>query len=439
MSIVVARRKRAALYLSICGLLIMVAAVTAVSTRDPSGVWLRIGIVMMTIGAAMWLPWQALPLAAVTLWLVPHGLRTTIDEVQLFDTNMLLELPGLIGLTGFAVLTRLSLRKLEEEDILLGALNDELAGMDPETGVYEERLLESALEAELVRSRRFGREFALVLVGVDELRQRFDYRDGVTWHAAMVATAGVLRSTRAHIDRVYRYGTTGFALLLPESGEREVRGLVRRLRRVAKQATPPEGEPGGPLATHFGATFFPHCATSVEDLLRRAEVAMRLAEKTPNRMQLDSAEAPDMPSPETLRQDADMAPSWTAEAQEAPHEEEPAVTAVVTLPDPVSRLGAPHLVLVENMNGEEVEDDRALAAAAGNAPPPARPVLQPEPRPVSLTLVSNHTAPFEADEIAGKPAAGLEAPPLDNAVSDLLRHLDETLDLIRSMKSDAAS
>jgi hypothetical protein len=52
---------------------------------------------------------------------------------------------------------------------------------------------------------------------------------------------------------------------------------------------------------HFGATFFPDCATTVDDLLRRAEVALRIAASNTTRYQLDSAEAPEMPPAESLR------------------------------------------------------------------------------------------------------------------------------------------
>src|SRR5688572_18802099 len=101
MSIVVARKKRTALYLSICGLLAMVTAVSAVSARDPSGVTLRVGMIMMTVGAAMWLPWRALIPTVFAVWLAPNYVRCLIQDETLFSLNMMMELPGLIGLAFF--------------------------------------------------------------------------------------------------------------------------------------------------------------------------------------------------------------------------------------------------------------------------------------------------------------------------------------------------
>ena len=61
------------------------------------------------------------------------------------------------------------------------------------------------------------------------------------------------------------------------------------------------GEPEGPTPINFGVTFFPQAATTPEDLIRRAEIALRLAEKSPTRVKYDGAEAPDLPAPELLR------------------------------------------------------------------------------------------------------------------------------------------
>jgi GGDEF domain-containing protein len=397
MSIIAAKRKRTALYLSAAGILVMFAAVSAISARDPDGLWLRVGITMVVAGASLWLPWQALLPVTLAIWLAPNYLDSRLESVAFLNTNMLLELPGLLGLAGCAHVARRALRKLEDEDLLIGASREDLVGIDQATGVYEERLLRPAFEAELVRSRRFERQFALVLVGLDELRQRFDYRNDEQWRASFIATGQLLRGTRTHIDRVYRYGETGFAMLQPESGDLEVLGLVRRLRRVANRAAPDEGEPGGPLASHYGATFFPHCATSVEDLFRRAEVTLRMADKQPNRLQLDGAEAQELPAPSTLRR-----------------AEVPAATdAGVALLEQQVYADADMVMLTPSTSLSSVEESPApVFAAAGVQPALA----------VGETMTPTG-----------------EGAPMERSVSDLLKHMDETLDLIRSLRTRAAA
>ena len=305
MSMITARKKRTTLYLSIAGLMVMVAAISAISARDPSGVSLRVGMIMVTVGAALWLPWRQLIPAVLLAWLAPNLGRSLVDDTALLNLNMALELPGLAGVAFFTVMAREALKNLEHENVLIGSGNGDLTGMNGETTIFDQAQLQPMLQAELARSRRFGRSFSLVLVGIDEMRQKYDYRDEALWRVSLDATARLLRETRLNVDRVFHYRNDGFAIILPESGEKDIPGLVKRLRRLARQMKPAEGEPGGPVPVYFGATFFPDCATTVEDMMRRAEVALRIAASTTTRYQLDSAEAPELPPAETLRREKD--------------------------------------------------------------------------------------------------------------------------------------
>ena len=432
MSVSLAHKKRTALYLSIAGLMLMVAVISAISARDPGGVSLRVGMILVTVGAAMWLPWQALIPAVLAAWLGPNVGRTLVEDYSLFNTNMIWELPGLLGLAAFSALARISLRELEEEHLLMGLGSAAGPGIDPQTGVFEESQLRISIEAELSRARRFGRTFSLVLVGIDEMRQRFDYRDESAWNESLAATADLLRGTRHNVDRVYRYGPAGFAMILPESGPKDVNGLVRRLRRIAHRSRPAEGAPGGPLAAYFGATFFPTCATSTDDLLRRAEIALRLADKAPNRVKLDGAEAPEMPPVETLRQleSAAVSPvvktAPVAESLEAAGLAEP-----VLMQDEAAQP-----LFLEGAESIEVDEEPPFEVYALQAPEPAvdeyaatwqnEAPLSVIPRPRSRP----HLVAVDGDTGSGDP--------MDDTVSDALKRLDETLDLIRSLKKRSA-
>ena len=466
MSISAARRKRSALLLSITGLMFIVAAISAISARDPDGLTIRTGMVLVTVGAAMWLPWQALIPATVAVWLGPNFARNAVEGYELFGTNMMLELPGFLGLATISTIARISLRDLERQNMMLGMTQDTV-GIDPVTGVYEETHLRRSLEMELSRSRRFGRTFSFVLVGIDELRQRFDYRDEAIWQSSFNATAEMLRGTRNNVDRVYRYGTSTFALILPESEPKDVNGLVRRLRREARKAKPAEGEPGGPLPVHFGATFFPTCATTVADLIRRAEIALRIADGNPTRVQMDGAEAPEMPPAESMR-------------QIRPEIEEPGVRI-----ESLGEIGvatAPSLRLVESESVDEPVE--AMTAAASETA--AAPLPETEPLSMALTVSEPaHSVESEAIEVNDEPPieayaeaekelpsivysnkfwqaeaplsvlqspqppapklvalnSGVEAKrtePVDDKINDALKQLDDTLELIRSIKKRSA-
>jgi len=496
LSINVARRKRTALYFSIGALMLLVAGLSAISARDPDGITVRTGMILVIVGASMRLPWQALVPTVVAVWLAPNYARNAVEGYALFDTNMLMELPFLLGVAGMSMVARVSLRELEQENVMLGMGRD-FAGTDPITGVFEESQLRSSLEIELSRSRRFSRTFALVLVGIDELRQRFDYRDEDVWQASFAATAELLRGTRANVDRVYRFGPAGFALILPESGPKDVNGLVRRLRRVARKTKPAEGEPGGPLTAHYGATFFPTCAATVDNLLRRAEIALRISDNNASRIQLDGAEAPEMPPLETLRQ-----PDFEGDVALASTESTGEEAALTAQGEAVA--AAPALHIVGSTEEEQpiaaplaIEPGEAMIAeSAAEAPQPIRADFK---EPAAGTAVESELAPVhaleeaipapdhnphpETIEVEQEPPVGVfayrapepavdvynnnwqtEAPlsvirrphpaprverlnggakssraVVDDAVlSDALKQLDDTLDLIRSLKKRSA-
>ena len=245
MSFAVARRRRTELFSSIAGLLLIVGLVSLISVEDPKGATLRIGMIMVTLGASLWMTrsWELIPVALLA-WLAPNFVRSLLDDTfELFSTTMMLEAAGLLAIAGVASIAREALKALEQESILIGSQGD-AAGVNPETGVFQASQLRPAVESELARSRRFGRTFSLVVVGIDEMRQKYDYRDPAVWEASLAATARLLRNTRHNVDRVFHYGDNGFAMVLPESSEKDVVGMVRRLQSPRPYRIPRGGRAG---------------------------------------------------------------------------------------------------------------------------------------------------------------------------------------------------
>jgi GGDEF domain-containing protein len=463
-----ARKKRTSLYLSVAGLMVMVAAVSAISARDPSGVTIRVGMIMVTVGAALWLPWRQLIPAVLLTWLVPNLARSIIGDMPLGNVNMLLELPGLAGIAFFTTMSLEWLKRLEQEDQLIGTGASELAGLNPDSGIYDENQLRPALNIELARSRRFGRTFALVLVGIEEMRQKFDYRDDLVWHASLEATTKLLRETRQNVDRVFHYKNDGFAMILPESTEADIPGLVKRLRSLARSMRPAEGEPGGPMPVHFGATFFPECATTVDDLIRRAEVALRIGSGSTTRYQIDSAEAPELPPVESLRRE-------NVATVETPAENETQTPPIVTNPVAAAILDEAFAERTREAETEETPSpvfaEMDVASTAESTPVVASTDAVAELEPIAVTEtpaspVFEVEAPYLPEQEAAQPklepvlamvgaleasaaeAASASQPVLSAATvvpSDgpidfdaLLKQMDETLKLIQSVRSHAA-
>src|SRR5688572_7443261 len=99
MSVALARRRRTELFASIGGLLLLVGLVSLISVEDPDGATLRIGIIMVTLGAGLWMvrSWELIPLAVLT-WLAPNFARSLLDDrFELFSTTMMLEAAGVLA------------------------------------------------------------------------------------------------------------------------------------------------------------------------------------------------------------------------------------------------------------------------------------------------------------------------------------------------------
>jgi len=126
-----AQQKRNRFYLHLIGLLVTVAAVTAISARDPSGVSFRIGMILMTVGAASLLPRRNALMATVLIWMVPNLARVALQNVELFGPNMLLELAPLLGVALFTEMGKRSLETLEAENVAIGSAESSICSSVP--------------------------------------------------------------------------------------------------------------------------------------------------------------------------------------------------------------------------------------------------------------------------------------------------------------------
>jgi diguanylate cyclase (GGDEF)-like protein len=147
---------------------------------------------------------------------------------------------------------------------------EDLAASEPDTETLETRLQE-----EFERARRYSLSFSLVLLGVDELRG-LDERLGAD--TACRLRSEVHRTLRRELrvpDLVVPYSSDEFAILLPETGQAGARQSVIRVRERLT-SLPLEGDPRLE-ASRFsaGIVTYPHpAAGQSDDLFALAEAAL---------------------------------------------------------------------------------------------------------------------------------------------------------------------
>jgi diguanylate cyclase (GGDEF)-like protein len=144
-----------------------------------------------------------------------------------------------------------------------------LAASDSLTGLANHRRLLEALENEIQRSRRTGREFAVLLFDLDGLKKINDKYGHLTGSRAIKRLGNVLRNSSRTIDTPARFGGDEFALVLPEAGGRDAEQAASR---ICEQLALDGEEPF--VSVSVGQAVYPADGTSIEQLLGAADRAL---------------------------------------------------------------------------------------------------------------------------------------------------------------------
>ena len=144
-----------------------------------------------------------------------------------------------------------------------------LAASDPLTGLANYRRLIDALDMEIRRSNRTGREFSLLLFDMDGLKQLNDSYGHITGSQALCRTADALTLFCRDIDTAARFGGDEFALLLPETGREAAHSVARRIgSSIAEDGNGPR------ISVSVGVGVYPLDGDNVESLISAADTAM---------------------------------------------------------------------------------------------------------------------------------------------------------------------
>ena len=145
----------------------------------------------------------------------------------------------------------------------------EQAESDSLTGLANRRRLFEALHTEISRSKRTGREFALMLLDLDQFKNINDKYGHLVGDRALCRLTGVLQSCCRSIDTAARLGGDEFALVLPETGAADAALVGERIRALL---TNDEEEPA--LSVSVGVAAYPTDAETIGTLLYAADGAV---------------------------------------------------------------------------------------------------------------------------------------------------------------------
>lgn len=152
---------------------------------------------------------------------------------------------------------------------------EELSVTDDLTSLYNSRYLSQVLRRETKRASRNGRPLSLLFIDLDGFKSVNDNHGHLCGSKALVEAADVIRASARETDMIARYGGDEFALLLPDTGSDGAVAVGERIReRVAAHTFLESDGLQIRLTASVGVATLPDVATTVEELVRAADMAM---------------------------------------------------------------------------------------------------------------------------------------------------------------------
>lgn len=109
-----------------------------------------------------------------------------------------------------------------------------LMTVDGLTNAYNKRFFSEELEKEISRSRRYSRDFSLILFDIDHFKQVNDTYGHLAGDAILRQLAGLIQSRIRRDDSLARIGGEEFGILLPEVAENGAYELAEKLRHLVE-------------------------------------------------------------------------------------------------------------------------------------------------------------------------------------------------------------
>jgi diguanylate cyclase (GGDEF)-like protein len=143
------------------------------------------------------------------------------------------------------------------------------------TGLYNSRHLDHVLAREIDRSTRFGHEFSIVFMDLDDFKSVNDTHGHLQGSKLLGMIGKLIQGQLRLSDSAFRYGGDEFVLLLPQTSKSNALVMVRRLREaLSARVFPLAEERVSKMTAAYGVASFPGDATTAQDLLRVADAAM---------------------------------------------------------------------------------------------------------------------------------------------------------------------
>ncbi len=147
---------------------------------------------------------------------------------------------------------------------------EQLAILDPLTGVKNRRAMEQELKTAVAFHRRSGLTYALTILDLDHFKSVNDAYGHAVGDQVLLDCAQIILKHTRKTDQLFRFGGEEFVLLLSGVDDYGMRAVLRNVYRVLRRDLKC---PGGPVTASYGLTMLQDDDTP-DSWLERADDAL---------------------------------------------------------------------------------------------------------------------------------------------------------------------
>lgn len=145
-----------------------------------------------------------------------------------FNTAIILSLFAYLAFLSFSY--SLAARNVEHDLLKINRKLEELASLDPLTGLINRRIMLKHIEKEIEHYQEHNKSFSIVLADMDDFKSFNDKHGHECGDFILSQTAMIMKSVLREVDHVARWGGEEFLLFLPKTSIEECRTIVTRIK-----------------------------------------------------------------------------------------------------------------------------------------------------------------------------------------------------------------
>lgn len=152
-----------------------------------------------------------------------------------------------------------------------------LAITDGMTKLYLHRYMQSRLEEELARAKRYGRDIAFIMTDIDHFKKFNDTYGHQIGDHVLISVASIIKNRVRKTDVAARYGGEEFAVVLPETTEDGAYALAEAIRKEVEESDFEIDNKVLKVTISIGVSYFNSSTMSdisKEEFIKRADKAL---------------------------------------------------------------------------------------------------------------------------------------------------------------------